>query len=259
MDSPPHEILIKALEQLYALGALNSEGVLTQTGLKMIQFPIDPSLTKCIISSIKYNCLKEILTIVSMLSIGSSIYYDSPDDKNNSNKAHSMFEHNEGDHFALLQIYNEWEETDFSNIWCTENYIHPKAMQKARNIKEQLEFITKNKLNINIEDEINSENKDINDNIRKAIISGFFFNCACLNKDGIYRTVKNPHVVDIHPTSILFKQNPKYIVYHELIYTTKEYMRYCIEVKPEWLLEIAPFYFNKSIELKDNAFPKFKK
>ena len=259
MDSPPHEILIKALEQLYALGALNSEGVLTQTGLKMIQYPIDPSLTKCIIASIKYNCLKEIITIVSMLSIGSSVYYDSSDDKNNSNKAHSMFEHNEGDHFALLQIYNEWEETDFSNIWCTENYIHPKAMQKARNIKEQLEYITKSKLNINIDDENLNDNKDINDNIRKAIISGFFFNCACLNKDGIYRTIKNPHVVNIHPTSILFKQNPKYIVYHELIYTTKEYMRYCIEVKPEWLLEIAPFYFNKSIELKENAFPKFKK
>ena len=259
MDSPPHEILIKALEQLYALGALNSEGVLTQTGLKMIQYPIDPSLTKCIIASIKYKCLKEIITIVSMLSIGSSVYYDSNDDKNNSNKAHSMFEHNEGDHFALLQIYNEWEETDFSNIWCTENYIHPKAMQKARNIKEQLEYITKNKLNINIDDENISDNKDINDNIRKAIISGFFFNCACLNKDGIYRTIKNPHVVNIHPTSILFKQNPKYIVYHELIYTTKEYMRYCIEVEPEWLLEIAPFYFNNSIELKQNAFPKYKK
>ena len=259
MDSPPHEILIKALEQLYALGALNSEGVLTQTGLKMIQYPIDPSLTKCIIASIKYKCLKEIITIVSMLSIGSSVYYDSNDDKNNSNKAHSMFEHNEGDHFALLQIYNEWEETDFSNIWCTENYIHPKAMQKARNIKEQLEYITKNKLNINIDDENICDNKDINDNIRKAIISGFFFNCACLNKDGIYRTIKNPHVVNIHPTSILFKQNPKYIVYHELIYTTKEYMRYCIEVEPEWLLEIAPFYFNNSIELKQNAFPKFKK
>ena len=259
MDSPPHEILIKALEQLYALGALNSEGVLTQTGLKMIQYPIDPSLTKCIIASIKYKCLKEIITIVSMLSIGSSVYYDSNDDKNNSNKAHSMFEHNEGDHFALLQIYNEWEETDFSNIWCTENYIHPKAMQKARNIKEQLEYITKNKLNINIDDENICDNKDINDNIRKAIISGFFFNCACLNKDGIYRTIKNPHVVNIHPTSILFKQNPKYIVYHELIYTTKEYMRYCIEVEPDWLLEIAPFYFNNSIELKQNAFPKFKK
>ena len=259
MDSPPHEILIKALEQLYALGALNSEGVLTQTGLKMIQYPIEPSLTKCIIASIKYKCIKEMIIIVSMLSIGSSIYYDSTDDKNESKKAHSMFEHNEGDHFSLLQIYNEWEDTDFSNIWCTENYIHPKAMQKARNIKEQLECITKNKLKINIEEENMNENKDINDNIRKAIISGFFFNCACLNKDGIYRTIKNPHVVNIHPTSILFKQNPKYIVYHELIYTTKEYMRYCIEVNPEWLIEIAPFYFNNSIELNKNTFPKFKK
>ena len=259
MDSPPHEILIKALEQLYALGALNSEGILTQTGLKMIQYPIDPSLTKCIIASLKYNCFKEIIIIVSMLSIGASVYYESNDDKNNSKKAHSMFEHSEGDHFSLLQIYKEWEETDFSNIWCTENYIHPKAMQKARNIKEQLEYISKNKLNINIDEENGEENKDINDNIRKAIISGFFFNCACLNKDGIYRTVKNPHVVNIHPTSVLFKQNPKYIIYHELIYTTKEYMRYCIEVKPEWLIEIAPFYFNNLIQLKENAFPKFKK
>ena len=261
MDPPPHEILIKALEQLYALGALNTEGTLTQSGLKMIQLPIDPSLTKCILSSLKYKCFNQILIIVSMLSIGASVYYDSNDDnKNNSNKAHSMFEHCEGDHFALLQIYNEWEETDFSNIWCTENYIHPKAMQKARNIKEQLEFICKNKLGINIDDEnLSEENKDINDNIRKAIISGFFFNAACLNKDGIYRTIKNPHVVNIHPTSVLFKENPRYIVYHELVYTSKEFMRYCIEVKAEWLLEIAPFYFNNLIQPSKNIFPKFKK
>ena len=260
MDPPPHEILIKALEQLYALGALNTEGTLTQSGLKMIQLPIDPSLTKCILSSLKYKCFNQILTIVSMLSIGASVYYDSNDDKSNSNKAHAMFEHSEGDHFALLQIYNEWEETDFSNIWCTENYIHPKAMQKARNIKEQLEFICKNKLGIDIEDEnLSEENKDINDNIRKCIISGFFFNAACLNKDGIYRTIKNPHVVNIHPTSVLFKENPRYIVYHELVYTTKEFMRYCIEVDAEWLLEIAPFYFNNLIQPRKNVFPKLKK
>ena len=260
MDPPPHEILIKALEQLYALGALNTEGTLTQSGFKMIQLPIDPSLTKCILSSLKYKCFNQILVIVSMLSIGASVYYDSNDDKNNSNKAHLMFEHSEGDHFALLQIYNEWEETDFSNIWCTENYIHPKAMQKARNIKEQLEYICKNKLGINIDDEkLSEENKDINDNIRKCIISGFFFNSACLNKDGIYRTIKNPHVVNIHPTSVLFKQNPRHIVYHELVYTSKEYMRYCIEVEAEWLLEIAPFYFNNLIQPKHNSLPKFKK
>ena len=260
MDPPPHEILIKALEQLYALGALNTEGTLTQSGLKMIQLPIDPSLTKCILSSLKYKCFNQVLTIVSMLSIGASVYYDSNDDKSDSNKAHSMFEHREGDHFALLQIYNQWEETDFSNIWCKENFIHPKAMQKARNIKEQLEHICKTNLGIDIEDPtLSEENSDINDNIRKCIINGFFFNSACLNKDGIYRTIKNPHVVNIHPTSVLFKENPRYIVYHELVYTTKEYMRYCIEVQVDWLLEIAPFYFNNLLQIKNNALPKYKK
>ena len=260
MDPPPHEILIKALEQLYALGALNTEGTLTQSGLKMIQLPIDPSLTKCILSSLKYRCFNQVLTIVSMLSIGASVYYESNDDKSDSNKAHSMFEHREGDHFALLQIYNQWEETDFSNIWCKENFIHPKAMQKARNIKEQLEHICKTNLGIDIEDAtLSEENSDINDNIRKCIINGFFFNSACLNKDGIYRTIKNPHVVNIHPTSVLFKENPRYIVYHELVYTTKEYMRYCIEVQVDWLLEIAPFYFNNLLQIKNNTLPKYKK
>jgi pre-mRNA-splicing factor ATP-dependent RNA helicase DHX16 len=268
MDSPPHEILIKALELLYALGALNSEGILTQTGLKMIQYPIDPSLTKCLLAAYnKYNCFKEMIIIVSMLSIGTSVYYESNDENDTSKKAHSMFENSEGDHLTLLNIYHEWEDTDYSNIWCTENYIHPKAMQKARNIKEQLEYISKKKLGIDLDNIDNKnteknkeENKNINDNIRKSIISGFFFNSACLNKDGIYRTIKNPHVVNIHPNSALFKQNPKYIVYHELIYTSKEYMRYCIEVEPEWLLDIAPFYFNKNnIDLKTKVFPKYKK
>ena len=86
-----------------------------------------------------------------MLSIGTSVYYESNDENDTSKKAHSMFENSEGDHLTLLNIYHEWEDTDYSNIWCTENYIHPKAMQKARNIKEQLEYISKKKLGIDLD------------------------------------------------------------------------------------------------------------
>lgn len=37
------------------------------------------------------------------------------------------------------------------------------------------------------------------------------------------------------------------MVYHELVLTTKEYMRQVSELKPEWLVEIAPHYY----QLKD--------
>ncbi|RDX81849.1 Pre-mRNA-splicing factor ATP-dependent RNA helicase DEAH1, partial [Mucuna pruriens] len=40
---------------------------------------------------------------------------------------------------------------------------------------------------------------------------------------------------------------PRWVVYHELVLTTKEYMRQVSEIKPEWLVEIAPHYY----QLKD--------
>ena len=55
--------------------------------------------------------------------------------------------------------------------------------------------------------------------------------------------MKNPHSVDLHPTSCLLKLGCRVVIYHELVLTTKEYMREVFEVKPEWLMEVAGDYF----------------
>lgn len=55
MDPPPTETLLRALEQLYALGALNDRGELTTLGRKMAEFPLEPMLAKMIINSEKYG------------------------------------------------------------------------------------------------------------------------------------------------------------------------------------------------------------
>jgi pre-mRNA-splicing factor ATP-dependent RNA helicase DHX16 len=57
MDAPPAETLIRALEQLYALGALNDEGDLTKLGRRMAEFPLDPMLSKTMIMSETYKCV----------------------------------------------------------------------------------------------------------------------------------------------------------------------------------------------------------
>ena len=51
MDPPPHETLVLALEQLYALGALNHKGELTRLGRRMAEFPVDPMMSKTILAS----------------------------------------------------------------------------------------------------------------------------------------------------------------------------------------------------------------
>ena len=250
IDIPPKEILIRALEQLYALGALNEEGILTEIGKNMSLFPMNPCLSKIIITSVEYKCLDQILTIVSMLTLGNNVFYKDKDDVKISNKLKEKFIiSGTGDHFTLLEVYNQWKDSDYSGLFCKEHYIHSKSLRKARNIKEQLINICK-KIGIDYDDEslsINNENT-IN-NIKKCIITGFFYNSVHLCSDGNYRTVKNPHVVNIHPGSCLFKENPKWVVYFELVYTSKEFMREIIEIKPEWLIQIAPFYF-KNLDIK---------
>ena len=251
IDIPPKEILIRALEQLYALGALNEEGILTEIGKNMSLFPMNPCLSKIIITSVEYKCLDQIITIVSMLTLGNNVFYKDKDDVKISNKLKEKFIiSGTGDHFTLLEVYNQWKDSDYSGLFCKEHYIHSKSLRKARNIKEQLINICK-KIGIDYDDEslsINNENT-IN-NIKKCIITGFFYNTVHLCSDGNYRTVKNPHVVNIHPSSCLFKENPKWVVYFELVYTSKEFMREIIEIKPEWLIQIAPFYF-KNLDIKN--------
>lgn len=64
MDPPPGETLMRALELLYALGALNDRGELTKLGRRMAEFPVDPMLSKAIIASENYSCTDEVSFIL---------------------------------------------------------------------------------------------------------------------------------------------------------------------------------------------------
>jgi pre-mRNA-splicing factor ATP-dependent RNA helicase DHX15/PRP43 len=68
MDPPAPETLMRALEVLNYLGALDDEGNLTQLGEMMSEFPLDPQMSKMLVISPKYNCSNEILSISAMLS-----------------------------------------------------------------------------------------------------------------------------------------------------------------------------------------------
>ena len=63
MDPPAPETLMRALELLNYLGALDDEGNLTQVGSVMSEFPLDPQLSKMLVASPEFNCSNEILSM----------------------------------------------------------------------------------------------------------------------------------------------------------------------------------------------------
>ncbi|XP_071276536.1 pre-mRNA-splicing factor ATP-dependent RNA helicase DHX16 isoform X4 [Agelaius tricolor] len=79
LDPPPHETLVLALEQLYALGALNHLGELTTLGRRMAELPVEPMLAKMILASEQYGCTEEVLTVAAMLSVNNAVSPVSPE------------------------------------------------------------------------------------------------------------------------------------------------------------------------------------
>ncbi|KAG2060572.1 pre-mRNA splicing factor [Suillus hirtellus] len=266
MDPPPGETLIRALELLYALGALNDRGELTKLGRRMAEFPVDPMLSKAIISSEKYSCTDEVLTIIAMLSESSSLFYRPKDKKMHADQARQNFVRTGGDHFTLLNVWEQWADTNYSQQFCYEQFLQFKSLSRARDIRDQLAGLCER---VEVVIQSNPNANDVSP-VQKAITSGYFYNTAQLQKSGdSYRTLKTHHTVYIHPSSSLFQHQPpvKTVLYYELVMTSKSYMRQVLfptnhmhliilllirqimEIKPSWLMEgkyyhsIAPHYF----------------
>ncbi|KAG4216995.1 hypothetical protein PC116_g34524, partial [Phytophthora cactorum] len=129
MDPPPTESLIGALNQLFALQALNHKGELTKVGRQMAEFPTDPMLAKAVLAADKFKCVDEVLSIVSMLSEASALFFRPKDKKIHADSARNRFTVKEGgDHLTLLNIWNQWVDSDFSPIWARENFLQQRSL-----------------------------------------------------------------------------------------------------------------------------------
>uniref|UniRef100_H2M8Z8 ATP-dependent RNA helicase DHX8 n=1 Tax=Oryzias latipes TaxID=8090 RepID=H2M8Z8_ORYLA len=239
MDAPPMETLITAMEQLYTLGALDDEGLLTRLGRRMAEFPLEPMLCKMLIMSVHLGCSEEMLTIVSMLSV-QNVFYRPKDKQALADQKKAKFHQPEGDHLTLLAVYNSWKNNKFSNPWCYENFIQARSLRRAQDIRKQmLGIMDRHKLDV-----VSCGKATVR--VQKAICSGFFRNAAKKDPQEGYRTLIDQQVVYIHPSSALFNRQPEWVVYHELVLTTKEYMREVTTIDPRWLVEFAPAFFKVS-------------
>ncbi|KAG1725582.1 pre-mRNA splicing factor [Suillus paluster] len=244
MDPPPQANIIHSMYQLWVLGALDNLGDLTPVGRKMSEFPMEPSMAKMLIASVEMRCSAEMLTIVSMLSVP-SIFYRPKERMEEADAAREKFNVPESDHLTLLNVFNQWKSHGFRDDWATRHFLHPKLLRKAREVRAQLEDIMKfQKM------EIISAGTDF-DVVRKAITAGYFHQCARVKGIGEYVNIRTGLPTHLHPTSALYGlgYTPTYVVYHELILTSKEYMTQVTAIDAMWLAEFGSVFY--SVKFKD--------
>jgi ATP-dependent RNA helicase DDX35 len=157
----------------------------------------------------------------------------------------------EGDHMSLLNIYNAFTTRGkLSGKWCHEHYFNFKALSRAVSIRGQLKKYLA-RFNIPLESCLQRHGKtatgraEATRQIRRCITSGYFSQAAKADVDGSgrFRTIRDNVVLNVHPSSVLFSRNAKYVVFHEVVETNQAYMRDVTVIEPEWLSELAPHFY----------------
>ena len=240
MDPPAPETLMRALELLNYLGALNDDGDLTDLGATMAEFPLDPQLAKMLVASPKFNCSNEILSIVAMLS-SPNIFMRPKAAARAADEAKARFSHVDGDHLTMLNAYYAWKSNGEDRKWTYDNFLNLRSLQSGDNVRQQLARLMA-KYNLPLTS-TEFSSKDYYLNIRKSLVSGFFMQVAHLDPSGHYQTVKDNQPVALHPSCCL-DHKPEWVAYHEFTLTSKQFIRTVTEIKGEWLLDLAPHYYD---------------
>ncbi|KAF5401062.1 Pre mRNA splicing factor ATP dependent [Paragonimus heterotremus] len=242
MDPPAPETLMRALELLNYLAALDDDGNLTDLGSMMAEFPLDPQLAKMVMASCDFNCSNEVLSITAMLSVP-QCFVRPAEAKKSADEAKMRFAHIDGDHLTMLNVYHAFKQNHEDPQWCYDNFINFRSLKSADNVRVQLSRIM-DRFSLR-RSSTDFSSRDYYLNIRKALVSGFFMQVAHLERTGHYLTVKDNQVVQLHPSTVL-DHKPEWVLYNEFVLTTKNYIRTVTEVKPDWLIRVAPQYYDMS-------------
>jgi len=264
MDPPAPETLMRALELLNYLGALDDEGELTPAGALMADLPLDPQLAKLVVASPAFACSNEALTIVAMLSVPNAFVRPREAVKA-ADEAKAQFAHADGDHLTLLNVFHAYKQAAEAAAggggggggrgpppladWCYHNVLNSRALKSADAVRAQLARVC-------ARSGIRLVSTPWGDpayytNIRKALTAASFMQVAHLTGGGRggnggsapYLTVKDHQAVHLHPSTTL-DTKPEWVLYHEFVLTSRNYIRTCTAVRGEWLVDLAPHYYD---------------
>ncbi|XP_063457308.1 probable ATP-dependent RNA helicase DHX35 isoform X4 [Pan paniscus] len=248
MSPPPAQSMVQALELLYALGGLDKDCRLTEPlGMRIAEFPLNPMFAKMLLESGNFGCSQEILSIAAMMQI-QNIFVVPPNQKSQAIRVHRKFAVEEGDHLTMLNIYEAFIKHNKNSQWCQEHFLNYKGLVRAATVREQLK-----KLLVKFQVPKKSSEGDP-DPVLRCIVSGFFANAARFHSTGAYRTIRDDHELHIHPASVLYAEKPpRWVIYNEVIQTSKYYMRDVTAIESAWLLELAPHFYQQGTHLSLKA------
>ena len=210
LSNPPSNLVIRAMDILYSLGAVSSKGTLTKPlGTRMAELPLEPMLSKALLNAPNFGCLSEMLTIAAMMTLQGNTFVSHEGSQKLTNAAKRKFTVSEGDHITLYNVYESFVGHGKKDVkWCRDNYLNFKALVKAVSVRKQLRNHLE-RLGITEGTALSSSDvkriggMDMAERVRRCLTTGFFAHVARMKPDGSFASMTGTQLW-AHPSSIFF-------------------------------------------------------
>lgn len=216
ISKPEKENLKGAVQTLFMLNALNEDNTLSSIGKLMVEFPLEPRVSRILVESIlKYpDVLEESVIAAAFLSTHSPFILP-PGQEMDARAAHHAFRDLQGDFVSYVKLFRKWKEAKDKKKFAEKNFLDEKVMTEIESIVLQLEEEI-SALGIPVSSGGNFEH------YLSCIAAGMIqFVCVRESKDN-YRSMTAEHI-SIHPGSGMFKTTPLYIVAGEIVHTSRTF------------------------------------
>ena len=224
LTAPAAANVAHALEHLHVLGALHRDGSLTEAlGRVMVHLPLEPWLSKCLVTAHRLGCVEAVAGIVALLSV---------DNLSAKLKYHASLEATlnpkEGDLLMLGQVYAQYlaQEPKRRDPWCKANGLKPHVMKHAHKVAGQLQQILQKHEGQLARLPGGGAGEALGDPVKESLVSGLFYNAASQARIGRYHVLRTGTEVRLQLRMQKHLAKASHVVFAELAYPGTYYARY---------------------------------
>ncbi|XP_062989336.1 putative pre-mRNA-splicing factor ATP-dependent RNA helicase DHX32 [Elgaria multicarinata webbii] len=260
IDRPAPENLMQALEDLDYLAALDNDGNLSEFGIIMSEFPVDPQLSRAILASCEFDCVEEMLTIAAMVTAPSCFINPPQGTEEIAIICREKFLHPAGDHFTLINVYNAYKEASTNAMsqyyiekWCQDYFLNCFALKIAESIRAELDDIMR-RIELPISAPAFGQNENVM-KIKKALLSGYFMQIARdVDGCGNYLMLSHRQVAQLQPLSIYYNTTriPEWVVFHEFSIAENNSIKILSAISPDLFVELVPQYYFSNLPASES-------
>jgi ATP-dependent helicase HrpA len=245
LDPPDSRFIKDGFMLLERLGAVDQAKKITVLGRTLSRIPIEPKLGRMLIGANTYGAVKEVLVIVSALSIMDP--RERPHDhQEKSDSAHEKFIHEQSDFLSYLKLWDFVFENrkalshqQFRHL-CRTNFLSFLRICEWFDVHAQLKEIVKEqdfKINqIPAPDHL----------IHQALLTGLLDTIGVKAEKREYNGARGITFY-IHPGSALFKKAPAWLMACEIVHTTKTYARINAAIEPKMIEAVASHLLKRQV------------